>query len=956
MLFLFSMKPILWIILLSFGCLLDGYSMYNQPFVKTYTQDDYHASSKNWAVAVNSKGLVYVANGDGLLEGDGQNWKLYQIPSGGDIRALTIDHNDRIYTGSFEEFGYWEADKLGELKYTSLSSLIQNFKFHNEQIWKIIIKDESVYFQAFNTVFIYKEGAIVVAKSDPNIIFLMEAGEHLIAQSVSGCMVELVGNEFHVIEGTDKYGNYDIKVILPYMNGQFLLGGGNGLHRWEEGNITQWNSDAHKELKDKQINQGLFYNGSYYVGTITDGVYIFNQEGDILFHLNTQNGLLNNTILGMGFDQDGNLWLNHDKGLSFVSFNYPYIDVTSSISHIGSLYSAVIYKGMIYLGTNQGLYFAGVHGDNLAQIKIEDFEIIDGSQGQVWDLQVIDDQLLCGHNNGTYRVERDNLVKISSVSGGFCIKKYNEDLLIQGTYTGLILYRKDEGDNWVYYKSIEGLTEPIKYIETDYRGELWCSHNRKGIYKIHLNDDLDSISSYNYYGNEEGFTKVTKTHVFKIDERIVITSGEGIYTNDDIKDSIIIYTQLNSRIGKYMDAERIVKVPGNQYWLISDNSAALFQIKRNDITMNLQLDIDREGFHFVDLNPNIVAVSPTQHIVCLEDGFLILNPENRSRGSYLNPITIRKVISGENNDNLPVSSSTVPLLKYKNNFIRFVFSPILFPGNGNRFSTMLVGIDEDWGDLTAENTKSYSRLPWGTYTFKVKGVTEFGEDIPEASYTFEIEAPWYATTLAYSVYILIVFAFFILFPWALSRYFRKKSESTQKKQEKIYREKQHEHQMMAEQKIIKLKNQQLQNELENKSKELANNTMLIIRRNETLTEIKEEFEKQKESLGSRFPNKNYEKIINLINRNLTNEEEWKVFEDNFDQAHNNFFKRLKRTYPLLTPGDLRLCAYLYMNLSTKEMAPLLNISIRGVEVHRYRLRKKLNLTSDNNLVEFIMQF
>ena len=67
------------------------------------------------------------------------------------------------------------------------------------------------------------------------------------------------------------------------------------------------------------------------------------------------------------------------------------------------------------------------------------------------------------------------------------------------------------------------------------------------------------------------------------------------------------------------------------------------------------------------------------------------------------------------------------------------------------------------------------------------------------------------------------------------------------------------------------------------------------------------------------------------------------------------FKNLMNHYPDLTPGDLKLCAYLKMNLSSKEIAVLLNISTRGVEIRRYRLRKKLNLEHDKNLVEFLME-
>jgi len=81
-----------------------------------------------------------------------------------------------------------------------------------------------------------------------------------------------------------------------------------------------------------------------------------------------------------------------------------------------------------------------------------------------------------------------------------------------------------------------------------------------------------------------------------------------------------------------------------------------------------------------------------------------------------------------------------------------------------------------------------------------------------------------------------------------------------------------------------------------------------------------------------------------------------MFENLFDQAHANFFKRLKTEFPTLTPSDLRLCAYLRMNLSSKEIAPLINITIRGVEERRYRLRKRLNLPPEHNLTDYILSY
>jgi len=132
--------------------------------------------------------------------------------------------------------------------------------------------------------------------------------------------------------------------------------------------------------------------------------------------------------------------------------------------------------------------------------------------------------------------------------------------------------------------------------------------------------------------------------------------------------------------------------------------------------------------------------------------------------------------------------------------------------------------------------------------------------------------------------------------------------------------------------------------------------MAIIKKNELLIEIKNELENQKKRLGNHHPVNFNEKIFSLINKNITDDNDWQVFEELFDQAHADFFKRLKSSYPELTQSDLKLCAYLRLNLSSKEIAPLLNISYRGVETRRYRLRRRLLLDNDKNLVEFILQF
>jgi DNA-binding CsgD family transcriptional regulator/F0F1-type ATP synthase membrane subunit b/b' len=183
------------------------------------------------------------------------------------------------------------------------------------------------------------------------------------------------------------------------------------------------------------------------------------------------------------------------------------------------------------------------------------------------------------------------------------------------------------------------------------------------------------------------------------------------------------------------------------------------------------------------------------------------------------------------------------------------------------------------------------------------------------------------------------------------RRWKKLGKELEKNQQKILEDRE-----KAEKEVIKLSNEKLQNEIEHKSAQLASGTMAMMRKNNLLSSIKDELQTQKEKLGDQLPDKSYNKLIKLIEDGIEDEHEWEIFEQLYNEAHGNFFKRLKEEYPQLTPSDLRLCAYLRMNLSSKEIAPLLNISVRGVEERRYRLRKRLDLSTDQNLTELIMTF
>ena len=234
----------------------------------------------------------------------------------------------------------------------------------------------------------------------------------------------------------------------------------------------------------------------------------------------------------------------------------------------------------------------------------------------------------------------------------------------------------------------------------------------------------------------------------------------------------------------------------------------------------------------------------------------------------------------------------------------------------------------------------------GDYTFKIRAKIANSSLENIAYYSFRISKPWYATNFAIILYIVILLIVAYRINKAYKNYYKEKEQNLIDENNLLLEIKE----LESEQQLMKLRNEQLSQDVDSKSRELAVSTMSLINKNELLTVIKEDLKKTNDDGGSR----NIKSVILAINKNISEEDTWRVFKEAFDTADKDFLKKVKLAHPLLTPNDLRLCAYLRLNLSSKEIAPLLNISVRSIEIKRYRLRKKMELTHEQGLVEYIL--
>lgn len=921
--------------------------------VTHYSRKEYAAGNQNWSIDTDKQGFLYVGNNNGLLVYDGVHWKLFQVPGQLVVRSVLVADDGRIYTGSFEEFGYWDKDETSGLAYHSLKNLLKNYRFHNEEIWKIVQSGNKIYFQSFSSLFVYDHKTVRPVPLQGNIVFLLKAGNKMFLQNVLGALYEVVNDELKKLESGDILNGTEVKTVIPFGENTFLIGTtSSGVFIYDGHKITPWETPANELLKQYQINNGLVLGSKIIFGTIVKGIVILDMQGDLVDNLHGDNALQDNTVLALCSDKRGNVWVGLDRGIDYVAFNQPLDLYLQEGGQSGAVYTAALSGDVLYVGTNRGISLYRKSGDRYMFSGL-----LPGSQGQVWELKIIDGQLFCGHTNGTYLIKDNKMIRISGVNGGFSLQKFifqGKEYLIQTTYSSLVLFSK-ESDTWKFKCEIHGYIEPSWYLEPDHLGNFWIGHSINGLLQVRLNQTLDSVASINRYGIDKGLDAENKVGVFKVGSRVVFTTGKKIYTWDDLQSKLIPYIQLNNQLNEFAAARRIIPVSHDRYWFLRQNDLALFELKAGKAAMLFRLVLDEYQVHMVETAENLIPLNDTEHLLCLDNGFAILRAgmiPALSREVF--KPAFREILSSNvSGDNRAVIPGTKPIkIPHAYNSLSISFTSEGRPLERHLYQWRLAKIDTAWSNWSTVNDINYTRLPEGDYKFQVRVLLPSGIPSESIQFQFSIKPPWYASLMAFVLYgIAVIGVLLISLHLNRRRINRHHERLRQESIAKALLEKK-----QAEQEIITLQNQNLESEISHKNIQLADATISILKKNELLIEIKAELERQKEALGNRYPLRYFDRINSLIHRNISSDKDWQTFEALFDQAHQNFFKRLKTTYPELTPSDLKLCAYLRLNLSSKEIAPLLNISLRGVEIRRYRLRKRLALSSDDNLVEFIMQF
>ncbi|MCV6629435.1 MAG: LuxR C-terminal-related transcriptional regulator [Flavobacteriaceae bacterium] len=910
------------------------------PLVSSFEPAVYNGESQNWGFSQAKDGHLYVANNRGLLSYNGATWHLYETPNETIMRSVKVV-KDRIYTGFYMDFGYWTRKENGILYYTSLVDIKQIEIEEDEQFWNIQHVQDWIVFQSLSRIHIIhpENKTYFKIESSTKIPQLFAVNQQLFFQQMGKGLFQIINGNKKLISEENLFKHHEIVGLFSHEEALLVVTKDKGVYLLNEEELKPWNVEVNILLKGKTLYSSCqTKNGSIVLGTISNGAIFLNADGKQLYNLSRKNSLLNNTVLSIYEDANQVIWLGLDNGISRVEMDSAFMAYTDNKGDLGTVYAAIQFNGLKYLGTNQGLFVQ-------SEVTKDAFDLVPGTQGQVWSLHVINGELFCGHDLGTFIIDNKKIKQYIAIAGTWKLLRINKNSLLQGNYTGLYVLERKES-LWQIKHKIKGFENSSKSFEIYKGNKVIVNHEYKGVFILELDAKFENVKNIYVAKNVE---KGLHSDIVLFDRSLLYANKKGVFRYVDSlgdfqldKQLSKFYNKKNYTSGKlqFTPKSRVLWSFSNKHMAFTEQNNLIEELRIKSIPISNKIRKGAAGYE------NISQLDNDNYIIGRKDGYLVFNKrkwiqeENQDFAVRINSVLTNKL----NQSSTAKSLVENGLFHSKENNVSFSYHiPHLTKDRSVEYQFRLIGHNENWSDWSSSPFVLFENLSYGSYTFEVKAKLGNIENKQLASYSFQIKHPWYLSNLAIIVYVL----FLLFLIWMVNKlytsYYRKQRENMLQEQEREFALTN----LAKEKELMQLKNEQLKSDVLIKNREFATSTMNIVKKNELLSEIK--------SALLQGGAKNIKQVVRIIDKNLNNEDDWRLFLEAFNNADKDFIKKLKLAHSDLTPNDLRLCAYLRLNLSSKEIAPLLNISTKSVEVKRYRLRKKMELDHNINLTTYILE-
>ena len=936
------------------------------PDVINYSKHSYSAGLQNWDIKQDLNDIIYVANNEGLLSFDGKYWNLYPLPNKTIVRSVEIGSDNRIYVGGQDELGYFIPAQNGRLQYHSLTQSIPVKDKSFGDVWDIIYFNKNVFFRSTNKIFKFSNDVVESYNAPSEWAYMGLCNGHLYAHDYKTGLMIYENNVWHPFHEKNALPvNDPVTSILPINKDSALITTlKDGLFVLSKTGISKLQTINDRLFEDNRIYAATSVNNDWIaLATNNNGIYITDHKGNIIQSFSRSEGLQNDNVLSIFLDSQSNLWLGLDNGIDMITYNSAIKQVIPG-QQDGSGYTAIIHKNHLFLGTSNGLYSVLLQEREDLSFSKGNFLPVNNTKGQTWGLAEINNKLLVGHHEGAFVIEQNTAQPISSNIGFWNFVPlsgtFPSSQMVAGNYKGITLFDFNNQE-FKELQSVPDFTESSRFIAIDNAENIWVSHPYHGVYKITKNKNGSYIT--NAYTDKKGLPSTLNNQVFKIKNEVAVATEKGIFVYNQQKDIFEPSPFFKKLLGE-QSIRYLKEDPSGNIWFIHDKTLGIVDLTNKEPTILFMPELNNKmlsGFEFIyPLNENNIFLGG-------EKGFFHINYEKYKKNVPNLQVQIRTVKITSNTDSLLFGGyfkdinekqiqdvNSIPHIKNNWKTIRFEFSSSLFGYQSNiEYSFRLKGFEENWSEWTKRTEKEYTNLQGGNYTFEVKSRSNLGNESAVALFSFKFLPPWQKTIWAYILYLFLFGAGLYTLYKRQHRKFKIQQSKYEEEQKRLV----YIHELernKTESELVALRNEKLEVEINFKNSELASSAMHLVKKGELFSKVKGELTQVMKGFDNPLAIAELKKMIKTLSEDDNMDKEWENFTKHFDKVHSDFIVLLKEKHPTITGNELKLCAYLRMNLSTKEIAQLMNISVRGVEISRYRLRKKLQISSESSLFNYLM--
>ncbi|MGA7307195.1 MAG: triple tyrosine motif-containing protein, partial [Rhodothermales bacterium] len=734
------------------------------PFITNYGPKDYGGDGQNWAVTQDHRGVMYFGNGNGVYEYDGISWRNIPLSNSATVRSLGVAADGTVYVGGVRDLGYLTADDHGRTKFVSILPDIPEDERDFSDVWHTFPKDDGVYFFTDDRMIVWNQGAVKITKAKTNLHVAFDLGDAIYLREWERGLERLEGDQFVLVPGGEQFADERVYNMLPFGDGRILVTTRTkGQLVYDGKSFKPWKSDVDAYLKENLVYLGgsVLPDGDFALPTIAGGLVILGHDGRNSEIIDRSKGILDNSVLFTHVDMSGDLWLGLNAGLARIEISSPFTvfddrsGITSTIGQIAR------YEGDLYAASQVGVY--------KYDPRQRYWTTVPGLLNQTFSLGIFKDRLLvAAGNDGVFQLSNGRMVLVKGTidntyaAGSIEPSRFDSNRVYIGLLDGLSALRLDQRGAWVDEGTVPGLDNIAFGILETSPTTFWAGSFVGGLARVTLPDDglprpLDR-ATFVRFGADKGISD-RGASVFQIGGTIYAASRNGYARLTDagtfVPDST--FSSINwvsSGLVEHDDKGRAWMTFGREVALVTPQADGSF-------------DIETEPFRrLIDDQSGVAAIDGDVIWFSSLDGIVRYDESMDSKLAAPQETLIREVTVGRDSliyGGLGPSQASNPLT-FDHNSVRFEFANLSYQeASQNRYQTFLEGFDSEWSDWSNETKQSFTNLPPGRYTFRVRARDVSGRVGKEATFDFEVLPPWYRTIWAYGFYLLALAGFGIGF-------------------------------------------------------------------------------------------------------------------------------------------------------------------------------------------------